>query len=185
MKTFKLLVRYMKKYWILLILTVLLLVFLNYVRSIIPKLTSEFIAIIDPTAESEVPFYLKRFYSGDTPQKLLTTMILIMGIGLIRETINIIVDVNIFRLSEVVGCKAQIDYFKKVQNLTYSYLNHSETGDLIQRSTSDINRFKEFIANICPCFLIVILNSIKELATRHTESIHLHFFSSFHGVNNC
>ena len=60
MKTFKLFGRYIKKYWFMFIITVLLVVFLNYVRSIIPKLTSAFVAIIEnkPINESEIPSFL-------------------------------------------------------------------------------------------------------------------------------
>ena len=149
MKTFKLLVRYMKKHLLVFILTILLVISLNYIRSIIPKLTSAFVAIIErkPLVESEIPSFLLWAYNGSESLKsqLLITALLIGTIALIREMVNIIVDVNIYGISETVGCQAQIDYFNKVQDLPYSYLNHAETGDLIQRSTQDINRFKRFI----------------------------------------
>ncbi len=149
MKTFKLLVRYMKKHLLVFILTILLVISLNYIRSIIPKLTSAFVAIIErkPLVDSEIPSFLLWAYNGSESLKsqLLVTALLIGTIALIREMVNIIVDVNIYGISETVGCQAQIDYFNKVQDLPYSYLNHAETGDLIQRSTQDINRFKRFI----------------------------------------
>lgn len=149
MKTFKLLVRYMKKHILVFILTILLVISLNYIRSIIPKLTSAFVAIIErkPLVDSEIPSFLLWAYNGSESLKsqLLVTALLIGTIALIREMVNIIVDVNIYGISETVGCQAQIDYFNKVQDLPYSYLNHAETGDLIQRSTQDINRFKRFI----------------------------------------
>ena len=149
MKLFKLFLKYIKKRWFLLIITVALVILLNYIRSIIPKLTSAFIAIIDktPIEESELPFFLLPFYNGkeEISTQLLITSILIVSIAFIREIINIFCDVNIYKISEIVGCKAQIAYFEKVQDLPYTYLNHAETGDLIQRSTQDINRFKQFI----------------------------------------
>ena len=149
MKTFKLFGRYIKKYWAMFIVTVLLVVGLNYIRSIIPKLTSAFVAIVEnkPLNESEIPTFLLPFFNNisGVSNFLLVNAILIVVIAFVREIINIIVDVNIYKLSEIVGCKAQIEYFNKVQNLPYSYLNRAETGDLIQRSTQDINRFKKFI----------------------------------------
>ena len=149
MKTFKLFGRYIKKYWAMFIVTVLLVVGLNYIRSIIPKLTSAFVAIVEnkPLNESEIPAFLLPFFNNisGVSNFLLVNAILIVVIAFVREIINIIVDVNIYKLSEIVGCKAQIEYFNKVQNLPYSYLNRAETGDLIQRSTQDINRFKKFI----------------------------------------
>ena len=148
MKTFKLFGRYIKKYWLMFIITVLLVVGLNYIRSIIPKLTSAFVAIVEikPLTESEIPAFLLLFFKNisGVSNFLLVNAILIVVIAFVREIVNIIVDVNIYKLSEIVGCKAQIEYFEKVQNLPYSYLNRAETGDLIQRSTQDINRFKKF-----------------------------------------
>lgn len=149
MKTFKLFGRYIKKHWFMFVLTVLLVIFLNYIRSIVPKLTSSFVAIIQnkPLGESETPFFFLPFYEfvSSLQGKLLVTAIIIVVVAFVREIINIICDVNIYKISEIIGCKAQIDYFNKIQNLPYSYLNHAETGDLIQRSTQDINRFKRFI----------------------------------------
>ena len=99
MKTFKLFGRYIKKYWFMFIFTVLLVVFLNYVRSIIPKLTSAFVAIIEnkPINESEIPAFLLFFYNNANgiASFLLTNAILIVCIAFVREIINIIVDVNI------------------------------------------------------------------------------------------
>ena len=149
MKTFKLFARYIKKYIWLFILTVILVVGLNYIRSIVPKLTSTFIAIVEgkPLIDSETPTFLIPLFNGaeSIPSQLLVTALIIIAVAFVREIINIFCDVNIYKISEVVGCKAQIDYFNKVQDLPYSYLNHAETGDLIQRSTQDINRFKRFI----------------------------------------
>ena len=149
MKTFKLFARYIKKYIWLFILTVILVVGLNYIRSIVPKLTSTFIAIVEgkPLIDSETPTFLLPLFNGaeSIPSQLLVTALIIIAVAFVREIINIFCDVNIYKISEVVGCKAQIDYFNKVQDLPYSYLNHAETGDLIQRSTQDINRFKRFI----------------------------------------
>lgn len=160
MKTFKLFGRYIKKYWAMFILTVLLVISLNYIRSIIPKLTSAFVAIVEgkPIDQSEIPTFLLGFFNNANgiSSFLLTNAILIVCIAFVREIINIIVDVNIYKISEIVGCKAQIDYFNNVQNLPYSYLNHAETGDLIQRSTQDINRFKRFITGS----LLELFNSL-------------------------
>ena len=149
MKMIKLFLRYIKKHAPLLIITIVLVVLLNYIRSIIPKMVGVFISIVKdkPLEESELPFFFLTFYknSESIPSKLFMTGMIIAVVAFIREIINIFCDVSIFKISELVGCKAQVAYFEKIQNLPYSYLNHAETGDLIQRSTQDINRFKVFI----------------------------------------
>ena len=150
MKMFRLLWRYIKKHWLLFIITIVLIVFLNYIRSIVPKLTGVIVAIVGnkPIEDSELPKYFLPFFNGVTDLKtnLIIVGVLITCVALVREVINIFSDVNVFKLSEAVGCDAQIAYFEKVQNLPYTYLNHAQTGDLIQRSTQDINRFKRFIS---------------------------------------
>jgi len=149
MKTLKLFFRYIKKYLPLFIITVVLLIVLNYIRSFIPKLTGTFVSIVEGKAieDSETPSFLYPFYKNaeSIPAKLAITSLAIACIALVRESINIVVDINTFKLAESVGCQTQIDFFNKIQNLPYSYLNRAETGDLIQRSTQDVSRFKGFI----------------------------------------
>lgn len=160
MQALKLLKRYMKKHLLMFILTIALLVFLNYVRSIIPKMTGVFVSIVKqtPMKDSELPKLFLNFYNENSTiqVKLLTTAILVVLIAFVREITNIFCDVSIYNISEIVGCQAQIDYFKKVQDLPFSYLNHAETGDLIQRSTQDISRFKRFISGS----LLELFNSL-------------------------
>ncbi|MCI5745774.1 MAG: ABC transporter ATP-binding protein/permease, partial [Erysipelotrichaceae bacterium] len=140
--------------------TILSVIFLNYLRSIIPLLTGTFISIVDhkDLLESETPKFLLIFYQdvSEIKYQLLITSLLIVCIAFIREITNIFVDVSIYHLSETIGCKAQIDYFKKVQDLPYVYLNHASSGDLIQRSTQDINRFKQFVTGS----LLELFNSL-------------------------
>lgn len=163
MKTFKLFLRYIKKHWALLIITLILVISLNYIRSIVPKLVGTFVAIVNhkPIKDSETPSFLLPFYENafSIQEQLLTTALLVTLVAFVREIINIICDVNVYKISEVVGCKAQIDYFKKVQDLPYSYLNHAETGDLIQRSTQDISRFKRFLTDS----FLELLNSLCKI----------------------
>lgn len=160
MKTFKLFIRYLKKNIFLFIITLICLVFLNYIRSLIPKLTGTFVAIVEktPLEESEMPnFFLPFFHNALTMKsQLFIVASLIILVALIREFINIICDVNIYKLSEIIGCNAQKDYFKKIQNMSYTYLKHVETGDLIQRSTQDIQRFKTFVTGS----LLELFNSL-------------------------
>mgnify|MGYP003299637000 CR=1 FL=1 len=99
MKTFKLFARYIKKYIWLFILTVILVVGLNYIRSIVPKLTSTFIAIVEgkPLIDSETPTFLLPLFNGaeSIPSQLLVTALIIIAVAFVREIINIHIDFNI------------------------------------------------------------------------------------------
>lgn len=147
MKAIKLLLRYVKRHWFLFVMTIVMLFSLNYIRSLIPLLIGKVMQIVDKDEySSNLPKYLEFFFSSSNKQiLLLTSMILISVIAIIRDVLNLFVDVNVTKISETVGSKIQTDYYNKVQDLPYTYLNHAETGDLIQRSTQDISRFKRFI----------------------------------------
>lgn len=160
MKTLKLFARYIKKHFVLFIVTLLLVISLNYIRSIIPKLVGTFVAIINKklVKDSEIPSFLLLFYkdSFSFQEQLFTTALIVALVALIREIINIICDVSVTKISEEVGCKILVDYLKKVQDLSYTYLNHASTGDLIQRSTQDVTRFKRFLTDT----FLELLNSL-------------------------
>ena len=89
MKTFKLFARYIKKHLFLLISTLILVISLNYIRSIVPKLVGTFVAIIEkkPIKDSETPTFLLSFFDNafSIKEQLLTTALLVVGIAFIRE----------------------------------------------------------------------------------------------------
>ena len=153
MKTFKLFGRFVKKHWLLFVITVLMIIFLNYIRSIVPKLTGVIVAIVgnNPIEESELPtFFLPLFANADTMQaRLIIIGCLIASIALVREVINVFSDVNIYRLSELVGCDAQIAYFEKVQNLPYTYLNHACPSTCQKLNFKYSNRYHSKISVPC------------------------------------
>lgn len=169
MKALKLLFRYVKKHIFLFILTVIMLFSLNYIRSLIPLLIGKVMQIVDSKEyASDLPYYLEWFFKGNNKQALLlTAMLLISIVAIIRDVLNLFVDVNVTKVSERIGCNIQKDYYNHVQDLPYSYLNHAETGDLIQRSTQDISRFKRFIngslLQILNAFGIVCINGLQML----------------------
>lgn len=49
-------------------------------------------------------------------------------------------------LSENVGRKTRLESYDHIQNLSYEYHNNVDSGDLIQRVTSDIDLTKEFLS---------------------------------------
>src|SRR5690606_37654052 len=51
------------------------------------------------------------------------------------------------KLSENVARKLRIESYDHIQNLTYEYHNNVDSGDLIQRVTSDIEITKDFVTH--------------------------------------
>lgn len=177
MKAIKLLFRYLKKHWLLFVITIVMLFTLNYIRSLIPLLIGKVMQIVDKNEySSNLPEYLESFFKSENKQVLLLTcMIVICLVAIVRDVLNLFVDVNITKVSESVGSEIQTDYFDKVQDLPYTYLNHAETGDLIQRATQDITRFKRFVNNsllqMVNAFGIVLINGIQMFIINSTFTL--------------
>lgn len=193
MKMFKLLGRFLKKHWLMFVFSIVTIIVLNYIRSIVPKLTGVIIAIVNnkELADSNLPIFFMPFYNGasDIKTRLIITGFIIGIVALIREIINIISDVAVYKLSEDVGNDVKVAYFKKVQDLPYTYLNHASTGDLIQRSTQDVDRFKRFISgsliDLFTSFCKVIIYGIAMLFINAEFSLYvfivlpIYFISSY------
>lgn len=60
------------------------------------------------------------------------------------------------KLSEGVSFDMRLKLYHKLQNLPASYYNNSDTGDLIQRCTSDIDTIRAFISNQLPNILYIL-----------------------------
>jgi ATP-binding cassette subfamily B protein len=156
MKTIKLFSKWIGKQWFVYVFSLVLLVLLNYVRSLIPVLISQTVYILDPKVleidrlllkDSPIPSYLNFFFVNKGQlDMLINAAITVMLIILARDILNFIFDILNNYVSETVGQKVQVLFYNKVQDLPYSYLNRSETGDLIQRATQDITKFKRFIS---------------------------------------
>ena len=193
MKMFKLLGRFLKKHWLMFVFSIVTIIVLNYIRSIVPKLTGVIIAIVNnkELADSNLPIFFMPFYNGtsDIKTRLIITGFIIGIVALIREIINIISDVAVYKLSEDVGNDVKVAYFKKVQDLPYTYLNHASTGDLIQRSTQDVDRFKRFISgsliDLFTSFCKVIIYGVAMLFINAEFSLYvfivlpIYFISSY------
>ncbi len=159
MEIYKIFKRYIKGNLLKLLLVILSLVFLNYLRSLIPLFIGKVFAILKDNNESTLPSIINNIFIGkDLVTQLLLVAICIVGTAIIRDITNLSADIGIAEVSEGVGYNLQTDFYNHVQELPYSYLNHAQTGDLIQRSISDITRVKRFIGQILPaCFNAFLL----------------------------
>lgn len=164
MSVIKIFRKYSKNVLVFLIAAAILLVVLNYLRSLIPLFITrvfEVLTNIDPSeTTSTLPGIINQLFIG----KNQIAQVLICAIGIVitalcRDTVNLATDVNISMASEGMGYNLQTDFYSHVQDLPYSYLNHAETGDLIQRSISDVNRVKSFISSQ----LFSMLNNITQI----------------------
>lgn len=161
MKILKIISRYSRNLIVPIIGIAIFTISLNYIRSLIPLYISKVFDILGETDKSTLPAFINNFFLNHTViEQLIIVMVCIMVTAAVRETINICSDLTIAYTSETIGYNIQTDFYNHVQELPYSYLNHTETGDLIQRSTSDISRVKMFIGQSLPMMLTNILQIV-------------------------
>jgi len=157
--------KWMGKYWPLLFLAFVFLYFISYIRSITPLFGQHIIDVILGYSDegSKLPLYLQNLVSASTlKEQLLLTALLIVGIDFIRA-ISIFIRRSFTAIfAERVSYKLRNNLFIQLQNLGYDFHSHSETGDMIQRCTTDVDTYKRFISDqiieVVRLVLLVILS---------------------------
>lgn len=144
-----------------------------------------FISIINPTLYSFVPqfiryvvdFILKGSSEGSTtlPSFLIEfykifenqlTQILIVGITLVlyQAFRGLLMFMNGYfrgKVAENIAYDMRTKLFSHIQNLSYSYHNNVDTGDLIQRCTSDVETVKSFLSAQLPQLMFIIASIVS------------------------
>lgn len=125
--------------------------FIKYVVDFILKNSSE-------GSISTLPSFLIEFYSTIENQ---LTLILIVGFSLVlyQAFRGILMFLNGYTrgiLSENIAYDMRTKLYSHIQNLSYSYHNNVDTGDLIQRCTSDVDTVKSFLSAQLPELMYII-----------------------------
>jgi ATP-binding cassette, subfamily B, bacterial len=149
-----------------LIVSILAILFVAYTRTFIPRFYSYAVDfIIKPDLKamekgSGLPSYITNFIqNGDgVLRKLFLLGVALVLMQVVRAFFMFLTGRNNALFSENVAYRIRTALFNHIQNLSYSYHTHAETGDLIQRSTSDVDTIRRFIgAQLPEVFRIVFL----------------------------
>ncbi|PKL00760.1 MAG: ABC transporter ATP-binding protein [Tenericutes bacterium HGW-Tenericutes-1] len=151
LKSFLLIFKWMGKFWPLLVISFGFLVIVSYTRTLIPLFTQH---IVDYVLEfnleegSRLPDFIFRLVDhGNALNKLLLAAVGIILVDFVRS-ISIFFRRSVTAVfSERVSYDLRNNLYKKLQNLSYGFHSHSETGDLIQRCTTDVETYKNFISD--------------------------------------
>lgn len=151
LKSLKLMFKWMGKYWPLLLISFVFLVIVSYTRTLIPLFTQHIVDYVlkyDLETGSKLPsFILKLVDHGSDLNKLLLAAAGIILVDLIRSISIFFRRSTTAVFSERVSYDLRNNLYKKLQNLSYGFHSHSETGDLIQRCTTDVETYKNFISD--------------------------------------
>lgn len=142
--------RWMGKYWPLLVLSFAFLYLISYIRSIVPLFGQHIIDEILGFSDqgSRLPVFFQNLIQGDTLTKqLILAATLLVAIEFIRSASIFLRRALTAHFSERVAYKLRNNLYRKLQNLDYGFHSHAETGDIIQRATTDVEAYKRFISD--------------------------------------
>ncbi len=151
LKSFGLMFKWMGKYWPLLIISFGFLVVVSYSRTLIPLFTQhivDYVLKFDLSAGSKLPnFIFKLVDNGSDINKLFLAITGIIIVDLVRSLAIFFRRSFTAVFSERVSYNLRNNLYRQLQNMSYSFHAHAETGDLIQRCTTDVETYKHFISD--------------------------------------
>jgi ATP-binding cassette, subfamily B, bacterial len=151
MKSIGLMFRWTGKYWPLLLLAFGFLIIVTYMRTIIPLFMQHIVDYVleyDLITGSKLPAAIFNIVNqGDQLSKLLLAAVGIIVVDLIRSISIFLRRATTAVFSERVSYNLRNNLYRKLQNLSYGFHAHAETGDLIQRCTTDVETYKHFITD--------------------------------------
>ncbi len=153
MSGIKRLLSWSKKYLWLVFLIVALCTILQWLYAYLPLFIQyAFERLGYGTEKSDLPKFLLNIYNGiQDPLKC----ILVVGLSMIvlqafRSLMRFTTNYYQGALAHYIGHNMRIKLYDHIIDLPYSYHNHSDIGDLIQRATSDIDQTSTFISSQIP-----------------------------------
>lgn len=146
---------------VIITLTIIIPVTYSYVPQFI-KYVFDYVLAPDPNATNTLPDFLKNFFSSFEPLKsVLMVGIVLIIFQLLRAGLMFLNGVLKGTFSESIAYDMRTKLYHHIQNLSFSYHNSVDTGDLIQRCTSDIDTIKSFISTQLPEILYIFASFLS------------------------
>ena len=180
MKKIKVLLRWMKPYIPLFILVSLFQIILPLTYSYVPQFVKYvFDYVLDNTgASNTLPSWLISFFSNYEGVKCVVIIaITLVMYQLFRGMLMFINGLCKGTLAENITLDMRRKLFSHIQDLSYSYHNTLDTGDFIQRCTSDIDTIKQFISANMPEIFYIFTSMIAGAIQMASININIMFVS--------
>ncbi len=157
MEGIKRIVIWSKKYIPLFISIILLSILLQWLYSYLPLFIQYSFAVLgygDINKVALPSFLINMFKGGDTVLNIILMVSLSMIIlQAIRSVLRFIDNYMQGALAQHIGHRMRTKLYKHICELPFSYHKNSDVGDLIQRSTSDIDQVSNFVSQQVPNFI--------------------------------
>lgn len=161
--------KWSKKYLWLVLLIVALSTILQWLYAYLPLFIQYAFERINQVTEqkTDLPKFLLNWYNNidDMLICLLTVGISMIALQAVRSVLRFLDNYYQGALAHYIGYDLRIKIYDHVMSLSYTYHNHSDIGDLIQRSTSDVDQTSTFISSMIPglidIFVTVIIGAYR------------------------
>ena len=157
MKGIKRIFIWSKKYIPLFIFIVLLSILLQWLFSYLPLFVQYSFKVLGyGDSEVALPRFLLDFFEsieGGTLKVILMVCGTMVLLQLIRSILRFIDNYYQGALAQYIGYDMRIKMYSHICDLPFSYHNNADIGDLIQRSTSDIDQISNFLSQNLPNFI--------------------------------
>lgn len=148
-----------KKYIPHLIILIIMLWVLQFLYSYLPLFISFALKVLgDYESSSTLPSWLISILTkyNKTTTIILATAIAMMILQLVRSIMRFFTNYFSGRITQNIAKDMKIKLYNNIVDLPYTYHNNVDTGDLIQRCTSDVDTASNFIASQFPSLLDII-----------------------------
>ncbi len=159
MKRLKQFLKWMYGFKLIYLLSIVLIIALQYFRTFSPLFITH---LIDHTLDSEkspLPQFLVEFFNGMTvKEEILYLSLIYVVFTLFRVFLMITRRIVNAYFTEGIAYNMRNKLYSKLQNLSFNYHSHAETGDLIQRCTTDVETYRAFVGEqLIEIFRLVFL----------------------------
>ncbi len=146
MKRLRQFTKWMKGYIHLYFIGFALLLVVQYFRSLTPLFLQHIIDNIFGDKASALPGFITRYFIADTiPGLLLLVAVVSVAFTIFRLVFVFFNRVLFAYFMENVAYRMRNTLYDHIQNLSFTYHSNAETGDLIQRTTTDVDTYRRFI----------------------------------------
>lgn len=157
----KKLFRWVKSYPLLIVFILVLTVLAPFTYSYVPQFIKYIVDIIfekDVTNTVNLPDFIIHFFRTFSEPILAVTIVgvTLMLYQLVRVNILFLNGYTKGIFAEKIAYDMRTKLFNHIQNLSFSYHSNADTGDVIQRCTSDIDTIKSFMSAQLPQFFYII-----------------------------
>ncbi len=173
MKRLKQFLKWMKGHVHLYVIGVGILFVLQYFRTLTPLFIQHIIDNIFGDDPSALPRVIQSLIAGSTlRESLLLVALFSIAFTFVRVVFIFLHRVVTALFAERVAYNMRNKIYDKLQNLGFTYHSNAETGDLIQRSTTDVETFRMFISEqLIEVFRLVFLMTfaVYQMSRMHVD----------------